>query len=178
MQHFYVSVDFLKVTMISFLKKSFVLAEILVSLLTLDSTAANRKKRQDKKSCSSLAYLQTNIDTCAFKMTLLHVAPVEISELLAAARQTCVPPVCYHQCLDSIRSARRLSLFRVSYPTTMSTDVGVEEMTRADSPLVSPYAPSSTSSCLNVPITDVRPSTLNRQDTSPLLSANKTYREV
>lgn len=152
------------------------MAEILVSLLTLDSTAANRKK--DKISCSSLAYLQTNIDTCAFKMTLLHVAPVEISELLAAVRQTCVPPVCYHQCLDSIRSARRLSLFRVSYPTTMSTDVGVEEMTRADSPLVSPYAPSSTSSCLNVPITDVRPSTLNRQDTSPLLSANKTYREV
>lgn len=69
----------------------------------------------------------------------------------------------FHQCLDSIKSARRLSLFRVSYPTTMSTDVGREEMMRADSPLVSPRTPSSASSCLNVSITDDRPSTFNRQ---------------
>lgn len=178
MQHFHVSVDFLKVTMISFLKKRVQFWQKYWFHLQLYVLQQQQKKRQDKKSCSSLAYLQTNIDMCAFKMTRLHVAPVQISELKAAAKRTCFPPVCYHQCLDSIRSARRLSLFRVSYPTTMSTDVGMEEMTRADSPLVSPYAPSSTSSCLNVPITDVCPSTLNRQDTSPLLSANKTYREV
>lgn len=68
----------------------------------------------------------------------------------------------FHQCLDSIKSARRLSLFSVSYPTTISTDVGREEMMRADRPLVIPQAPSSTSSCLKVLITDDRPSTYNR----------------
>lgn len=75
-----------------------------------------------------------------------------------------VVPV-FHQCLVSIKSARRLSLFRVSYPTTMSTDVGREEIMRADSPLVIPQTPSSTSSCLNVSITEDRPSTWNRQHT-------------
>lgn len=68
----------------------------------------------------------------------------------------------FHQCLDSLKSARRLSLFSVSYPTTISTDVGREEMMRADRPLVIPQAPSSSSSCLKVLITDDRPSTYNR----------------
>lgn len=73
------------------------------------------------------------------------------------------PSLAIHQCLVSIKSARRLSLFRVSYPTTMSTDVGREEMMRADSPLVIPQTPSSASSCLKVSMTDERPSTFNRK---------------
>lgn len=67
--------------------------------------------------------------------------------------------VAFHQCLVSTSSARRLSLFRVSYPTTMSNEVGVEEMMRADRPLVIPQTPSSASSCLKVSMTDDRPST-------------------
>lgn len=85
-------------------------------------------------------------------------------------------PVAFHQCLDSIKSARRLSLFRLSYPTTMSNDVGSEEMMRADSPLVIAQAPSSARSCLNVSMTDDRPSTFNRQESlNPSLLGNEYY---
>lgn len=78
-------------------------------------------------------------------------------------------PPAFHQCLDSIKSPRRLSLFRVSYPTTMTTEVGREEIMRADSPLVIPQKPSSTSSCLNASIADDRPSTLKRQSDKSFL---------
>ncbi len=67
--------------------------------------------------------------------------------------------VCFHQCLLSTSSGRRLSLFSVSYPMTIMTDVGMEEMMRADRPLVRPHVPSSARSCLKVSITDERPST-------------------
>lgn len=92
--------------------------------------------------------------------------PAEETGLTFSVWNVCIEVVpVFHQCLVSIKSARRLSLFRVSYPTTMSTDVGREEMMRADSPLVIPQTPSSTSSCLNVSITEDRPSTWKRQHT-------------
>ncbi len=67
--------------------------------------------------------------------------------------------VCFHQCLLFTSSGRRLSLFSVSYPMTIMTDVGREEMMRADRPLLRPHMPSSARSCLNVSVTDERPST-------------------
>lgn len=88
-----------------------------------------------------------------------------------------VPLLDFHQCLDSISSARRLSFFRVSYPTTRSTDVGREERMRADSPLVTIPAPSSASSCLNVSMMDDRPSTFRRQEKSLWLGAPSLHRE-
>ena len=40
---------------------------------------------------------------------------------------------------------------------------GVEEMMRAERPFVRPHMPSSAKSCLNVSITDERPSTLEEK---------------
>lgn len=76
--------------------------------------------------------------------------------------------VCFHQCLLSTSSGRRLSLFSVSYPMTIMTDVGMEEMMRADRPLVRPHVPSSARSCLKVSITDERPSTCTRARTTSM----------
>lgn len=81
----------------------------------------------------------------------------------------------HHQRLDSTRSARRLSLFRVSYPTTMRTDVGREEMMRADKPLVIAQTPSSASSCLNVSLTDERPSTWDGDNIQESLFSRKIH---
>lgn len=44
--------------------------------------------------------------------------------------------------------------------------VGVDEMIRADSPLVNPQQPSSLINCLNVSVTEVLPSTLTKQTVS------------
>lgn len=65
----------------------------------------------------------------------------------------------FYQCLESTSSGRKLSFFSVSYPTTMTMAVGVDEMMRADSPLVKPQKPSSLISCLNVSMTELLPST-------------------
>lgn len=65
-----------------------------------------------------------------------------------------------YQCLESTSSGLRLSFLSVSYPTTITMAVGVEEMMRADRPLVIPQKPSSASSVLKVSMTEVRPSTL------------------
>lgn len=43
---------------------------------------------------------------------------------------------------------------------TMRMEVGRDEMMRAERPLEKPHMPSSAMSCLNVSITDERPSTL------------------
>lgn len=69
------------------------------------------------------------------------------------------PSFVFYQCLESTSSGRKLIFFSVSYPTTMTMAVGVEEMIRADNPLVIPQKPSSLISCLKVSMTDVLPST-------------------
>lgn len=69
------------------------------------------------------------------------------------------PTGCLYQCLESTSSGRRLSFFRVSYPTTMTMVEGVAEMMRAERPLVRPQGPSSAMSCLKVRMMELLPST-------------------
>lgn len=51
----------------------------------------------------------------------------------------------------------------------MTMAVGVDEMMRADSPLVNPQQPSSLISCLNVSMTEVLPSTLTNTHSAGFL---------